>query len=102
LDSLDLSDQNRLTQLMIGIAGLLIAMLISVSISSCGGDSNRANILPPDIQYAADTMFGHRRRVIQLELDSLCMIRKDSLISAKVDSIISKERQSIKNIIGTE
>ncbi len=58
------------------------------------------NILPPDIQYSADTMFARNRRVMKKELDSLCILRRDGLIKIKVDSLVILEQKSIKNITG--
>lgn len=81
-----------------GILCFLIVILGSVSLGSCGGNNNVANILPPDIQYSADTMFARKRRTLKKELDSICMQERDVLVKMKVDSLIILERKSIKNI----
>lgn len=69
---------------------------------SCGPDANKANILPPDVQYMADTMFSHRRRYIIAEMDSICQRELASLIAAARDSLVELERIHIQNIIGDE
>lgn len=72
----------------------------SISLGSCGDNNNVANILPPEIQYRADTMFARRKRVLKKELDSICVAHKDSLVKVKADSLIILERKSINNITG--
>lgn len=69
---------------------------------SCGGNNNVANILPPEIQYCADTMFARQRRIMKKDLDSLCVSTRESLIKRKVDSLLILEKESIKNITGRE
>ena len=85
-----------------GILSMLFFALWTVSLTSCGGNSNVANILPPDIQYSADTMFARNRRIKKKELDSLCILTRDSLIKVKVDSLVILEQKSIKNITDSD
>jgi len=68
--------------------------------TSCTPSGNKANILPPDIQYTADTMFSHRRNKIIKEMDSLCAARDSLMIQIKVDSIVALEQERIKAIKG--
>ena len=81
---------------------LAMLILFSSPFTSCIDNSNRANILPPDVQYMADTMFSKRRRAIKSEMDSLCVKRTSNLIEIAVDSIVTLEKERINKIIGNE
>jgi len=78
---------------------LLLTLLFLGGASSCGDNANKANILPPDIQYTADTMFSHRRKMIVDLQDSICAVRHDSLVQVKVDSFIQLEHERRKAIL---
>jgi len=67
---------------------------------SCTDTSNKANILPPDIQYSADTMFAHKRNKITKHMDSICASRDSLVIQSMVDSLVDVEQQRIRAITG--
>lgn len=67
---------------------------------SCVDTSNKANILPADIQYSADTMFAHKRNRIIKRMDSICAARDSLVTQAMVDSLVTLERKKIKAITG--
>jgi len=67
---------------------------------SCTDTSNKANILPPDIQYSADTMFARKRVKIMKHMDSICTTRDSLVIQSMVDSLVALERQRIRAITG--
>ncbi|MFT4566313.1 MAG: hypothetical protein ACI9FN_001268 [Saprospiraceae bacterium] len=76
------------------------ALLISVSIfTSCGPDSNKANLMDPQVKYRSDTMYSHHRMSIVNEMDSLCILREDELISQSIDSIIQRRKKQIDAIL---
>lgn len=78
----------------------IVAMCIVLFSSSCAGSDNKANILPPEIQYAADTMFNHRRNKIIEEVNDLCAENDSIVIRAMVDSLVALETEGINAIIG--
>ena len=76
--------------------------IASITSSSCSSNPNKANILPPDVQYMADTMFSHRRRSIELEMESICQEMMPFLVEQARDSLVAIEQEHIKSIIGDE
>ena len=81
---------------------MAVALGLTSLLLACDASSNRANILPADVQYMADTMFSHRRRAIIDEMDSLCLIQSPELIIEKRDSLVRLERDRINQILGRE
>ena len=84
-----------------GILWLFLGLLFVLE-PACSSNSNRANVLPPDVQYMADTMLSHRRRAIYGEMDSIYQERFDKLVQYKVDSLVALEKERIQNIIGDD
>ncbi len=82
--------------LFIGLFFLLACFILP---SSCGDNSNVANLLPPDVQYMADTMFSHRRKALIEEFDSLCASKADDIVRMKVDSLVKLEKARINAMI---
>ncbi len=80
----------------------LLIITISVTFTACDGNANRANILPPEVQYMADTMFSHKRRALINEMDSICSQELEVLIANARDSIVALEEIHIKKITGNE
>lgn len=68
----------------------------------CSSQGTKANVLPPNVQYMADTMLSKKRRALISEMDSLCEMRFAELVQRKVDSLVRIERTQIENIIGNE
>ena len=66
----------------------------------CSGGDHIANILPPDIQYSADTMFAADRREIMEKMDTLCLGHTDSLVRVYTDSLVTLELERIQSIRG--
>jgi len=67
--------------------------------SACGPDSNKANLLDPQVKYRADTMFIHHRRQILDDMDSLCVLRQEELINQSVDSLLIRNKKQIDAIL---
>lgn len=67
--------------------------------SSCGSDSNKANLLDPNVKYRSDTMFAHKRMAIIKELDSLCLLKEDEYIAEAVDSLLPIAQKQIDAIL---
>lgn len=85
--------------------GFCLAFVISLfigTLSSCEESSNKANILAPEVQNMADTMFARKRRMSKKILDSLCIIESPKLMIEVRDSIVRVEREQIEKIIGNE
>ena len=85
--------------------GFCLAFVITIFLgttSACGESSNKANILAPEVQNMADTMFARKRRMRKKILDSLCIIESPKLLIEVRDSIVQVEREQIKKIIGNE
>ena len=68
----------------------------------CSSQGTKANVLPPNVQYMADTMLSKKRRALIAEMDSLCELKFAELVQRKVDSLVRIERTQIENIIGNE
>jgi len=79
---------------------MLILFITLLVISSCDNTENKANILPPDIQYTADTMFAHKRNQIIDEIDSICAVGFDEMVAMKVDSFLALEEERREAILG--
>jgi|GEM_PF-2704830 len=88
----------------VSITGAIVGsmLLMSAGAMSCGDGGNKANILPPDIQYMADTMFSHRKRAITKEMDSICIANSSMLIESAIDSFVRLEQLRIKEIRGDD
>ncbi len=69
---------------------------------ACSSDSNKANLLNPEVKFRSDTMFAKYRRYIIREQDSLCLLKTDELIRISTDSILAINRRQIDKIIGRE
>ena len=92
---------SKSTQLVILFVFVALS-LATMTQSSCSSNPNKANILPPDVQYMADTMFSRRRRSIELEMDSICQEMMPFLVEQARDSLVAIEQEHIKSIIGDE
>ena len=82
---------------------IMLSMLIcclAVACLSCTDTSNKANILPADIQYSADTMFAHKRNRLIKHMDSICASRDSIVLQTMIDSLVSVEKQRIRAITG--
>lgn len=79
---------------------IIVSTCFVLFLCSCIGADNKANILPPEIQYTADTMFNNRRNRIIEEVNDLCTQRDSIVIKAMVDSLVALETEGINSIIG--
>ncbi len=69
---------------------------------ACSQPTNRANILPAEVQYMADTMFSHRRNRIIKEMDTLCMQNSPAMIERARDSLVLLEKARIEKILNRD
>lgn len=103
LESLEYQKVNELNSGRIAIWFLLFGLVLFVGTTSgCGGSGNETNLLHPDVQYMADTMFSKRKRNLIKKQDTLCMLKAEGLIAHLVDSLVALEEESIKQISGRE
>jgi hypothetical protein len=76
----------------------LLAFIIYIAtISACTPDPNQL-ILSPEVRYMSDTMFLNRRKLLDQELDSICLIQKEALVQAAVDSLLIIEKRKIEEL----
>lgn len=95
------SEESASGQTTVWLLFLGLSLFIGLT-SSCGGSGNKTNLLHPDVQYMADTMFSKRKRSLTKKLDTLCMMKSEKLIAHLVDSLVAIEEESIKKISGRE
>ena len=79
-----------------------IAIIFCILMLSCDNQSNKANILPPEVQLMSDTMFANRRRAIIQEMDSICEVQTPEIIRITRDSLVQLEQDRIQEILRRE
>lgn len=75
----------------------LLVVCIVVMCLSCDAPPNRDN-LNPMVRYMADTMFAHRRRDIDIKMDSLCALHIDQYRQTAIDSLLLIEQKRIEEL----
>ena len=75
---------------------LVFLVLSSLSLA-CQSTPNRDK-LNPKVNYMADTMFAHRRREIDIRMDSLCQLRMELYVQEAIDSLMTLELNRIDQL----
>lgn len=77
----------------------LMILSLCLGMCACGQQTNRANLLDPQVKYRSDTMFAHRRLVLIAEQDSLCLLREGQILQSSIDSILTLNQSQIDAIL---
>lgn len=70
---------------------------IGLLFSSCGDTKSRQS-LSPEVKYMSDTMYNKRKRMLDDELDSLCLERIPALKQRAIDSLLIIEQERIREL----
>lgn len=76
---------------------IFIFILVLIGSISCQR-GQKLDVLIPEIQYMADTMFANRSLSIIANIDSLCAISKEKELWKAVDSLLLIEAKRIEEL----
>lgn len=76
----------------------LIVFCLALLISACNASPDYSESLNPEVRYTADTMFAHRKSLINASMDSLCEELNLNIYESIKDSMLNVELKRIEQL----